>query len=373
MILSTYQWIGLIFAIVGLLTLFTTFWESKKNRSTKLTKLPLSRMFIILTRLMVGTLFIYSGFVKANDYIGFAYKLDEYFTVFAQHFPPLAGFFEIFIPWAEPMAWFISVFEIALGVALILGWQANLAIWLSILMMVFFTVLTGYSHVTGAVTDCGCFGDALKLAPWESFMKDIILTTMLIPLFWVRKSIRPFPTEKMAMMITLASFLISGIFSYYCHEYLPVVDYRPYKIGTDLAKCTTIPGPDGFPKCKDWDILFRNVVEEPQLFEGNKLLIVAYDLEKADQEALKESAKLAEDLALIDIEAIGLTASFGEVIEKARSEHQINYPFGLADATVLKTIIRSNPGYVMLKDGVILDKWHYNQTPSAADIQNLIK
>ena len=90
---------------------------------------------------------------------------------------------------AKPLAWFISVFEMALGVAVILGWRMNLTIWLSMIMMIFFTILTGYSHYTGAVADCGCFGDALKIEPWESFVKDIILTGMLIPVFLVRKYI----------------------------------------------------------------------------------------------------------------------------------------------------------------------------------------
>ncbi|MEO1448464.1 MAG: DoxX family protein [Bacteroidota bacterium] len=365
--MSTYQIIGLIFAAVAVLTSVIMAMESRRQKSLDLDFLPKTSPWILVIRIMVGVLFLYSGFVKANDYVGFAYKLEEYFTVFGVHFPPMKGFFDLFVPIAEPMAWFISVFEVALAVAILLGWRMPLTAWLTILMMVFFTVLTGYSHFTGAVTDCGCFGDALKLEPWESFMKDIILTIMLLPLFLVRKSVKPFPNDRISGIIVGATFLITGIYSYYCHEHLPRIDYRAYKVGVDLNVCTTVPGPEGYPKCKDWFPYFPE--GDIPLFEGKTLMIVNYHAAKSDPEAVKKSVALTRALQGSGIKVAGLTSTGPSVMKEWMPANGINYPMGYADETVLKTVIRSHPGYVLLENGVILDKWHHNDTPSAEELQ----
>ena len=361
--MSTYQLIGISYAAVGVLALLVGVWEGNSKKTWNLDSLPLSRLFTWVIRLLVGGLFIYSGFIKANDYTGFAYKLEEYFTVFGTEF---------FVPLAFPLAWFISVFEIALGVALIVGYRFQLVLWLTTLMMIFFTFLTGYSHVTGAVTDCGCFGDALKIEPWESFTKDVILTFMLIPLWLVKKSIRPVPNDRVAGGLTLATFLLFGIFAYYCRTHLPMIDYRAYKIGVDMRECTTQIGPDGLPPCKDWDFSF---LEEPsfELFQGNTLMMVQYDLAHTPDKAMEESAQLAQDLASSSVQIVALTASGSSVIKEKKSQFELTYPFALMDQTVLKTIIRSNPGYVLVKDGIIMGKWHYNDIPSAEEIQSLLR
>ena len=361
--MSTYQLIGISYAAIGLLALLVGVWEGNSKKTWDLGSLPLSRLSTWVIRLLVGGLFIYSGFIKANDYTGFAYKLEEYFTVFGTEF---------FVPLAFPLAWFISVFEIALGVALIVGYRFQLVLWLTTLMMIFFTFLTGYSHVTGAVTDCGCFGDALKIEPWESFTKDVILTFMLIPLWLVRKSIRPIPNDRVAGGLTLATFLLFGIFAYYCRTHLPMIDYRAYKVGVDMRECTTQIGPDGLPPCKDWDFSF---LEEPsfELFQGNTLMMVQYDLSHAPDKALEESAQLAQDLVNSSVQIVALTASGSSIIKEKKSQFGLSYPFALMDQTVLKTIIRSNPGYVLVEDGRIMGKWHYNDIPSAEEIQSLLR
>ncbi len=361
--MSTYQLIGLAYAAVGVIALLGVAIEGNTKKSWNLTELPLSRILTWTIRLLVGGLFIYSGFIKANDYTGFAYKLEEYFTVFGTDF---------FVPLAFPLAWFISVFEIALGVALLVGYRFELALWLTTLMMIFFTFLTGYSHVTGAVTDCGCFGDALKIEPWESFTKDVILTFMLIPLWLVRKSIQPIPNSRVAGAITLGTFLLFGVFAYYCRTHLPMIDYRAYKKGVDMRECTTQIGPDGLPPCKDWDFSF---LEEPsfELFEGSTLMIVAYDLAHAPDNALSSSNQLVDDLGDSAIKTVALTASGSSVIKEKKAQFDLKYPFALMDQTVLKTIIRSNPGYVLIKEGSILGKWHYNDIPSAEEVHSLLQ
>jgi len=356
--MSTYQLIGITYASVGLLGIFALIWESQSKATFKLADLPLTHIATWVIRILVGSLFIYSGFIKANDYTGFAYKLEEYFVVFGTEF---------MVPLSFPLAWFISVFEIALGAALILGFLMQVTMWLSMLMMIFFTILTGYSHFTGAVTDCGCFGDALKIAPWESFTKDIILTIMLIPLFVFRKQIPPIPNAQIAGWSTLFVFALSGGFASYCKAYLPLIDYRPYKEGVNLERCTTEFGPEGMPLCKDW-YFFEEKVD---VFSGNVLMIIMHNLNEAPQKALEESITLAKNLPQ-DVKVLGATATSKATVEELNKELGFSYPFDYMDQTVLKTIVRSNPGYMLLKEGVIIKKWHYNNTPTQQEITNLL-
>lgn len=362
------------------------------GQTLEMDSLPVSHLLIWGIRIYIGLLFLYSGFVKANDYIGFAYKLEEYFTVFGAHFPAVKGFFGIFVPFAEPMAWFISVFELVLAVAILLGFRMNLTAWLTLLMMIFFTALTAYSHLTGAVTDCGCFGDALKIEPWESFTKDVILTIMLIPLFLVRKTITAIPNNRIAAIIVAATFLISGIYSWYCHENLPVVDYRAYKVGVDLKTCTTQMTPEGYPKCKDWYFADEELylldtytllpetdsvriksgkafrIDMKNAFEGTTLMIITYNVNKADEAAMKASADLARELEGSEVFVLGATSTGYSSMEEFIPKYGLEYPFAFMDETVLKTIVRSHPGYVLLKDGVIQKKWHQNNRPSKEEI-----
>jgi uncharacterized membrane protein YphA (DoxX/SURF4 family) len=370
--MSTYQLVGMFFALLGVATIAMLAVEANRARSLDLKDLPMTNKLMWVVRITVGVLFIYSGFVKANDYTGFAYKLDEYFTVFGQHFPPFKGFFDLFLPLTGPMAWFISVFEIALAVALIVGWRMNLTAWLLVLMMVFFTILTGYSHVTGAVTDCGCFGDALKLAPWESFVKDIILMAVLVPLFLVRRSIPPFPNERIATAATAASFLLSGAFSYYCHETLPLIDYRPYKDGVDLNICTTEITDEGYAKCKDWVPYFPDG-NGFEMLQGKTLMIIVYRFEKAPEKAMREAVELAQSLRGSAIRPVIATATPSSETRQTLQALGYDQPFVLMDETVLKTIIRSHPGYMLLDEGVVIDKWHYNYIPDRAELERRLK
>lgn len=370
--MSTYQLIGIGFAIIGIATIAVMSIEWGKIRRLDLSQMPLTDKFIWLTRIAVGILFFYSGFVKANDYVGFGYKLEEYFLVFGSSFPATKGFWDFFVPLAEPLAWFISIFEIALAVAIIVGWRMNLTAWLTMLMMVFFTILTGYSAITNSVTDCGCFGDALKLTPWESFSKDIILTTMLIPLFLVRKSIKPVPNAQLATALTGLAFLVSGVYSWYCHEHLPLIDYRPYKLGVNINVCSNTFTEEGTPQCNYAPPYFPHSDEYFELLEGNTLLIIFQDIAKAPADAMKQTATLAASLKGKGVQLVGLTASNSDDLARLTAEYDLNYPIALMDKTELKTIVRSHPGYVLLKDGLILDKWHYNDAPDATMILGLL-
>src|SRR5687767_14170823 len=135
------------------------------------------------SRFFVGGLFIFSGLIKLNDPIGTEIKLEEYFEVFATDF---GSFFHAFIPYAMEIGMIMIVLEIVLGVAVLINYRMNLSTKLLLALLVFFTFLTFYSAYFNKVTDCGCFGDAIKLTPWQSFYKDIILMVFVLHLFWYR-------------------------------------------------------------------------------------------------------------------------------------------------------------------------------------------
>jgi uncharacterized membrane protein YphA (DoxX/SURF4 family) len=136
------------------------------------------------SRFFVGTLFIFSGLIKLNDPIGTQIKMEEYFEVFTEDF---GSFFHYFIPWSLEIGMIMILLELAIGVAILIYWRMNLTTWTLLLLMIFFTFLTGYSAILEKVTDCGCFGDAIKLTPWESFIKDLVLMVFVLHLFWYRK------------------------------------------------------------------------------------------------------------------------------------------------------------------------------------------
>lgn len=428
--MATYQIIGLVYAAVGIITALLFGGEAISKKTLAADKLTFSPVLMWLVRLMMGILFIYSGFVKANDYIGFAYKLDEYFLVFAEDFPALEGFFVgLMKPMSVYLAWFLSVLEIALGVAIIVGYRMKATMWLTLLLMVFFTFLTGYSALPGLdmsdfswhkdlmkVTDCGCFGDALPLKPHESFYKDLILLLMTLPLFLTKSTTKPFISDKFGGTLSAATFVAFGIFAYACHEYLPLIDYRAYSIGTDLAKCSTEDGPEpGVPKCKDYPEVYRinvagkndTIVEESikvkeiigkdtierdsttkysvakwlgqdseiiDELKGNVLVIVMYNMDKAPKEEIARSVELYNELKGSGVKVLCMTGTGRDDLNnKYIPEFKMPYQLSLRDGTMLKTIIRSNPGYMLLKNGSVVKKWHYNTTPSAGKIKVLLE
>ena len=144
-----------------------------------------------ISRIFVGALFIFSGMIKLNDPLGFSFKLEEYFSEAVLNMP-------IFEPLALQISVFVVILEVLLGVALLIGYKPKFTVWLLFLMIIFFTFLTFYSAYFNKVTDCGCFGDAIPLTPWESFGKDVILSVLILILMAGLKHIKPiFSNKKM--------------------------------------------------------------------------------------------------------------------------------------------------------------------------------
>ena len=163
-------------------------------------------------RYFVGSLFIFSGLIKLNDPVGFSFKLEEYFG-------PTVFDIDFLIPTVLPMAIFIVIVEVVLGVFLIIGYKKNFTIWSLLLMIIFFTFLTWYSAYFNKVTDCGCFGDAIKLTPWESFTKDVVLLVMIAFLYFKKNLIKPLfrpPIEKYIIVFALCTPYVFFVIYIFC-------------------------------------------------------------------------------------------------------------------------------------------------------------
>ena len=357
------------------------------------------------SRFFVGGLFIFSGLIKLNDPIGTAIKMEEYFEVFVEDF---GSFFHYFIPWSLEIGMIMIILELALGVAILLFWRMNLSGWVLLLLMVFFTFLTFYSAYFNKVTDCGCFGDAIKLTPWESFTKDVVLMVFVLHLFWYRKSYKPVLRTREGNTAVIATIVLCTILGIYAIEHLPFIDFRAYKIGNNIPQQMVAPeapiieyifekdgkevrsanyiSEEGYkyvssrvtnedrikPKITDYSVSSPEGEDKTQYtFEGNRLLIVIFNVEKASAENIDAIRELTRQLEG-KVDCFVLTSSGAESMERFRHEHQLAIPYYYADATVLKTIVRANPGLALWKNGTVLGNWHHNDTPSADEVLKLL-
>lgn len=322
---------------------------------------------------LVGGLFIVSGFVKLQDPMGFSYKLDDYWAVFAEY---TGGVFpgEFFMELSVPLAIIISVFEVVLAFAMMTGFKMRLTSTLVLLMIVFFTFLTGFSAITGAVTDCGCFGDALKLTPMQSFLKDVLLTFSVLPPFLMRKRIHPYYRKPVPLVLVGLSAVGFGYLSIHTLNHLPCFDFRgAYKVGQSL-KYNTLEGvdEDGLPIAHD----FYEFVKEcggGDGFEGATLYIVAYYMDEHPKEEYEKAVALKRELDKVapGIKVATGTNTSSSVRRELGIEGLDELCFSGQDEKTLKTMVRSSPGYLFMKDGVIIQKWHYNDIPSAEELKTM--
>ncbi|MDR9441650.1 MAG: DoxX family membrane protein [Schleiferiaceae bacterium] len=376
------------------------------------------RKLLPIARLLVGLLFIFSGLIKLNDPLGFSYKLDEYFAANVLNLPFLQ-------PFSLELALFVVILEVLLGVALLLGFWRRLTAWLLLGMIVFFTFLTFYSAYFNKVTDCGCFGDAIPLTPWESFFKDLVLLVLILIIFTYRNSIRPFLDRPVNAGIMAAVLLGCGLLGYHVLNHLPILDFRPYAEGLSIVegrksaeelgkkapeyatrytlknkqtgetqkmlstryikekwwtrkeweiledKSQTVQISEGYkPPIHDFDIQLQNrEITDSVLAEDAILLVVSYKLKKAHAAAFPSLVKFTQAARKAQFPVLGLTASLPSVKRAMRKKHQLNFPLATMDETTLKTIVRSNPGLVLLQDGVVVKKWHYQDFPDFATFQ----
>lgn len=309
--------------------------------------------FAYIARLIVGLLFMFSGFVKMVDPVGFSYKLEEYFG-------PGVLNVEFLIPFALAIAVVLVIFEFIVGVMLLLGYAKNFTRWTLLLLIVFFTFLTFYSAYFNKVTDCGCFGDAIPLDPWQSFYKDLILLVLVIFLFIKHEYIESIFTEKInKLAIFIISILCLGL-TYQVIMHLPIIDFRPYKIGANIPEQMQAHG-NKDPKIHDFFIIYEGEEITDEVLEKDKVLLVSSTDMKVDNEkGWKRVKELTDEALEKDYFVIGLTSSLDEDIEKTIKKYHLNFNFADLDATTVKTIVRSNPGVLTVEKGTITQKVHWN-------------
>ena len=350
--------------------------------------------------IFVGVLFIFSGLIKINDPAGTAIKLEEYFEVFGHDF---GSFFLAFKPFSLVLAIILNVLEIVLGVALLMRWHLKTVLNFLLALIVFFTFLTFYSAYFNKVTDCGCFGDAIKLTPWESFTKDVVLLIMIVILLATKRYIPGQKNYAAAALVTGIATVFSLAIGMYAILHEPIIDFRAYKVGNNIPALmkpseplrykyimekngeekefevyptdTTwvykemVPlNPEAGPKITDFSVWNDEGTFTEEVFTGNKLLILVHTVEKTDKDAFDEINKLVSGLEGSNVKPLALTSSGKQDFDVFRHEQNLAVPFYFTDATVLKTMMRSNPGIMLLKNGVVVGKWSRNDVPTAEEI-----
>ena len=356
------------------------------------------KILVSFSRIFVGVLFIISGFIKLNDPLGFSYKLQEYFSQDVLNIPFLE-------PYALGISVLVVVFEVVLGVFLIIGYKPKFTIWSLLGMIVFFTFLTFYSAYFDKVKDCGCFGDALKLTPWESFTKDIVLLFFILILFFGMKHIKPVFSKLPTTVLALLGFILSLWYGFHVLEHLPVIDFRAYKIGANITEGMSIPE-DAAKPIQEYSWKFNvngeekiivtngsyptvegdfvgvdtKVIQEGYqppvvdfsietddedltahfLEQKNLIVVVSYSLENIEQGGALKLKALQDRAIKKGYQIIGLTASGTDAKQRINEAYNIDFEWYLCDEKALKTVVRSNPGVLELNKGTVKQKVHWN-------------
>jgi len=358
-----------------------------------------------IARYVVGLIFIFSGLIKLNDPVGTQIKLEEYFEVFSQDMPLLHDVFTGMIPYALYLSVFLCVAEVVLGVALIVAYKPKTTHILLLLIIIFFSFLTFYSAYFNKVTDCGCFGDAIKLKPWTSFTKDVILLVLILLIIRYQQSVKPFPSGLVVALATAGTLALA----FYAITHLPPVDLLPYKVGNNIPKLMKPSEPYRFeyifekdgktyrfekypddttlvykdmislnedkarPKITDYRVWNDSTDFTQESLTGNRLIIIIKNLKDINTAAFPDIRKLVAGVSGNGVDPLIFTSAASKEIETFLKEQQLREPYYFADATVLKTIARSNPAIWLLKDGIVKGKWHYNDTPDAAEVLRLLR
>lgn len=312
------------------------------------------KMLTHISRVLVGLLFIYSGFVKLVDPIGSQYKFEEYFGADVLNL-------EFLIPYALPFSILLIVTELVLGIMLLVGYKAKFTVWSLFGINLIFLFLTWYSYTYNKVTDCGCFGDALKLTPKETFYKNVVFMVFIVILIVGVKHIKPLISNKFASLASITSVFLSLVVTYYVLQHLPIIDFRAYAVGTEIAEGMKYKeGSDEIPPIHDFMIETDEGDKlEEMLAKEKAMLIIMSNLDKTEKEGITEVSKVAKKASEQGYEIYILTASYIEDLATIQKEYGLPYTFGFCDETALKTVIRANPGIVTVKNGIIAGKWNW--------------
>lgn len=356
---------------------------------------------LTISRILTGLVFSFSGFVKSIDPLGSTYKIEDYLTAFGGLWVSLK-----FI--AFPAAIALSTLELLIGLNLLFGIHIRRSGFLAFIFMLVMTPLTLYIAIFNPVTDCGCFGDALVIPNWATFFKNIVFLLLTIIIISTSRKLKPLllPYIEWIMILVFAG---TGIgLSLYSYNHLPIIDFRPYKVGVNIPEDMKIPEGAESPKDSTTFIYEKNGVQkefslnnypkddstwvfvdqkttiiskgyEPPIhnfsivdndynditnevieYPGYVYLVVMYDLTSSSVEGATKAEKIYQRYKKTTTKFYALTASGDDEIAAFREKTKVTYPFCKTDPITLKTIIRSNPGLVLIKNGTIEGKWHWN-------------
>ena len=363
-----------------------------------------------IARYLIAAVFIFSGFVKAIDPWGSAYKFYDYFEAFHMDF---------LMPLSLVFAILLSMAELLIGLTLFLKIRMKVAAWALLIFMISFTLLTLYLAITNPVSDCGCFGDALILTNWQTFFKNLIFLVPTAIVFWQREKYTVDFSPVAEWSITGILAVIIVLLSVYCLRNLPLMDFRPYKVGANIPELMRIP--EGMPVDeyetvlvyekegvhkeftldspeKPWgDTTWKWIETRNQLVSegyvppihdfslispenvditdnvlsdtGYSFLIVASNVKKSSRKGLIKMNEFASQALKKGYSVYGMTSSTQQVIEEYIGDILLVFTFYTTDEITLKTMVRSNPGLILIKEGIVLAKWHYRNVPSVDELQ----
>jgi uncharacterized membrane protein YphA (DoxX/SURF4 family) len=380
-----------------------------------------AKIMVVLSRILVGATFVFSGLMKAVDPLGFSYKIQDYLIEL-----DLTALF----PLALPAAVIMVTAEFALGAFLLLGIYRKWTTRLILLFMIFFTPLTLWVAIANPVKDCGCFGDAFVISNWQTFYKNLLLLAGAVWLMVKWKQITPLFTKRAALPVAILTLLLGVLFALHNVYRLPVIDFRPYKVGAniplqmyvdpekaDLYETIFIYSKDGVtkefreenypwndstwtfvdmkthlvraglkPKIEDFSVESLYFDEATAAWQSGgditdillsdpsyTFLMIAYSLEEMHMRHLDRFRDVARHAAEKGYSFYILTASGPDVVGTWERQQQTGFQFAHADERTLKTMIRSNPGLMLLKEGTVMGKWDDSKVPTTDKIELIIK
>lgn len=364
----------------------------------------------VVARVVVGLVFIFSSFVKGVDPMGTSFKITEYLTAWS--------FFGMSFDWLVPLATFMAmaliVVEFTIGVMLLFGAFRRVSAWALVLMMLFFTFTTLFDAITNEVTDCGCFGDAIKLTNWQTFWKNIALDVPTVWIFLTRDLRRKQRFER-DMLITIFAIVAMVLFGLYNINNEPCIDFRSWKVGNQMidmdenaqvksyvtyvnketGERDEFLSEDLVKRMEDpaWEAQWEwesSRVEDPheikadgfsmldmdmndhakELIGSEDYLLIAtiHHLDKVNEDGLEGLEDAAEWAQEHGVQMVLLTSALAEEVQSFLYAYQMDdIDFYFADATAIETMARSNPGFLLLKRGKVLGKWHYRNVDDLED------
>ncbi len=359
-------------------------------------------------RIFLGLVFIFSSVAKGIDPVGTSYRVQDYLLVYG---------WTSLVPYALWIAFLVIFSEFLIGISFLFKIFIRTSAGAMLLILIFFTVVTWLDARYNIVTDCGCFGDAVKLTNWQTFYKNIVLILLSILFLWGNRK-RWQKKPKFLPQFLMLIFLGAGFlgFMFYNLNHLPVVDFRNWKTGLNMTtdtmqkaktyvtyqdKKTGVKKEFLFPRYpwKDtawmarWTFVSQrtvapavatkyNLVIEDSLGNdhtkaivenpGFQFILVSFDMSRADAEGLKKATVLSDFLSKKGISMVLVTATGLKTAKRIEDEYGLKIPVFQADETDLKAMIRSNPGLLLLHHGVILKKWHYHDFPGSGQIKKFL-